>query len=114
MKPSEHNLKDLLARREPSEDFTARVMAAVNAEKEGGRKVVESPARSRRPAVFRWAAVGAAAASLTAGVFALRQHQRAEKRAAEHAEMQLMESLSLAGSKISMARDRVLGAPRGD
>ncbi|MCB1018631.1 MAG: hypothetical protein H6509_03885 [Bryobacterales bacterium] len=113
MKPFEHELKAVLTRREPSEDFTARVMAAVAAEAGAASKVAEMPVRRKRPAAFRWAAVGAVAASLTAGFFAIR-HQRAERLAAEQAEIQLMESLSLAGSKISLARDRALGAPRGD
>jgi negative regulator of sigma E activity len=117
MKPREHELKTLLARREPSPDFTARIMAAVRAETDQARKPVEFPApapkAARRPVVFRWAAVGAMAASLVFAVLTVR-HQREEKRAAERAEAQLIESLSFAGAKISMARDKVWGAPRGD
>ena len=115
MEPLERELKKLVMRHEPSEDFTARVMAAVAAESAAPRALVELPVRkpARRPAVFRWAAVGAMAASLTFAVLAIRQ-QRAEKRAAEQAEMQLMETLSVTGSKISQAADKVWGAPRGD
>jgi len=114
MEPLERELKASLTRHEPSEDFTAKVMAAVAVES-APRRTVEFPVRrpARRPAVFRWAAYGAMAASLAFGVLAIR-HQRAEQRAAEQAEMQLMESLSVAGSKISQARDKVWGAPRGD
>lgn len=116
MDPFEHELKARLARRKPSGALTARVMAGVRAESRGeGRTPIEfrPPKRVRRPAVFRWATVGAMAASLVVGVLAVR-HQRAERRAAELAEVQLMESLSVAGTKVSQARDRVWGAPRGD
>jgi hypothetical protein len=119
MEQFEHELKAALRRREPAADFTARVMASVAAEapqpQPVQRKPIEFPGRPavRRPAVFRWAAWGAMAASLVFGALAIR-HQRAERRAAEQAEMQLMESLTVAGSKISQARDKVWGAPRGD
>lgn len=117
MKPYEHELKALLERKEPSADFTARVMAAVQVEAAQAQGPIEFPAPPpravRRPAMFRWAAVGAMAASLVFGVLTVRQ-QRAERRAAEKAEAQLIESLSLAGAKISLARDKVWGAPRGD
>ena len=110
----ERNLKAALRRREPSADFTANVMAAIAAEPSRSN-IVEMPVRrvGRGPAVFRWAAVGAMAASLAFGVLAIRD-QRAERRAAEQAELQLMVSLSVAGSKVSQAADKVWGAPRGD
>ena len=119
MEPFERELKQLLTRREPADDFTARVMAAVRAEtaEKPGPVAFPGPRRVRRPPVFRWAAVGAMAASLAFGVLAFRQQRaerRAERRAAEQAEMQLIESLSVAGSKISQARDQVWGASRGD
>jgi hypothetical protein len=116
MKPYEHELKALLARKDPSADFTARLMAKLQSEVAEAPKPIEFPAPpkvNRRPAVFRWAAVGAMAASLVFGVLSVRQ-QRAERRAAEKAEAQLIESLSLMGAKISLARDKVWGAPRGD
>ena len=120
MDPFEHELKAHLERREPSADFTARVMAGVRAAGQDREAPVEfgAPAPKRRPAVFRWATVGAMAASLVFGVLVVRE-QRAERRAAEHAEAQLaeaqlMESLSLAGTKVSQAHDKVWGAPRGD
>lgn len=116
MEPFERELSARLARREPSADFTARVMAGVRtAAEEEKPPVVEfrAPVRKRRPAVFRWATVGAMAASLLVGALVVR-HQRAERRAAEQAEAQLIESLSFAGMKVSQARDRVWGAPRGD
>ena len=111
----ERELAARLARREPAPDFTARVMAEVLSAGEAEDAPLEFPARkrTRRPAVFRWATVGAMAASLAFGVLAVRQ-QRAERRAAEQAEAQLMESLSVAGFKVSQARDKVWGAPRGD
>jgi hypothetical protein len=120
MERFERDLKQMLARREPAADFTARVMAGVQAAAAKTQEPVEFPGsravrqpQARRPPVFRWAAVGAMAASLAFGALALR-HQRAERRAAQQAEAQLMESLSVAGSKISQARDKVWGAPRGD
>ena len=116
MDPFEHELSARLARREPSADFTARVMAGVRkGAGEDKAPVVEfrKPAPKRRPAVFRWATVGAMAASLLVGALAVR-YQRAERRAAEQAEAQLIESLSFAGMKVSEARDKVWGAPRGN
>ncbi len=115
MDPFEHELRARLARREPPSDFTERVMAKVRAEAPAAPVPVETPgrARRRRPAAFRWATVGAMAASLAFGVLVVRQ-QRAERRAAEQAEAQLMESLSVAGFKVSQARDRVWGASRGN
>jgi len=115
MDPFEHELKARLARHEPSVDFTARVMASVQAAAGQDKAPIEfrAPRPSRRPWALRWATVGGLAASLAFGFLAMR-YQRAERRAAEQAEAQLMESLSVAGMKVSQARDRVWGAPRGD
>lgn len=115
MDPFERELKLRMARRAPSADFTARVMAGVDALADRAKAPVELPVRkpARGPWAFRWATVGAMAASLAFGVLAVRQ-QRAERRAAEQAEAQLMESLSVAGTMVSQARDKVWGAPKGD
>ena len=114
----EQELRRRLARREPASDFTARVMAAIPAERPSGN-VIEMPRRFRR----RWALVGAVAAALAAGVFVW-QDEVAEREAAREraelarqatpsdveAEAQILETLFLTGAKINQARTTVWGA----
>lgn len=93
MERVEFELKEALARREPPADFTARLMRQVRAE----------PAPRR--GLWRWIAVGAMAASLSAGFFVYSERQAI---AARRAEADLVLSLQIAGVKISEARDAVL------
>lgn len=95
MERLERELKQVLARRTPPAGFTANVMSRVRAEQ-------QRPAK-RGP--WRWAMVGAIAASLMVGVFVGKQ--RRNRIEAEYAADQLMLSLQLAGSKINQARDAV-------
>jgi hypothetical protein len=100
MYPTADELKQALTRRQPSADFTGRVMLQVHAER-----------RVRRFPLKRWSIVGAIAACLTVGIY-VRQHRRAAPVApptaeAELAEEQLLESLQVAGWKIHQAREAV-------
>jgi hypothetical protein len=102
----ELELKRILAHREPTSDFTSRVMEQVRRESTGERreqKVVTFQARSRR--VWRWAAVGALAASLTIGVVV--EQRKSNRRQAEVAEAQLYETLLLVGQKMNQARTEI-------
>jgi hypothetical protein len=109
----ELELKRTLARREPASDFTSRVMEQVrrdSMDEKPEQKVIAFPAGSRR--VWRWAAVGALAASLTVAVFV--EQRRSNRRQAEVAEAQLYETLLLVGQKMNQARTEVRGSrPEG-
>ena len=104
----ELELKRMLARREPASDFTSRVMEQVRRESMGERpeqKVIAFPARGRR--IWRWAAGGALAASLTVAVVV--EQRRDNRRQAEAAEAQLYETLLLVGQKMNQARTELRG-----
>ena len=106
MEPFERELRLLLQRHDPSRDFTARVTEAAFAAKPA--PVAAFPASRRRPSNWRWA-VGAMAASLAVGAIVVRQ-QAADRRSAERAEAELIETLFVTSEKISQARDRVWGS----
>lgn len=114
MDPYELELKRLLERREPASDFTSRVMEQVRREPAGERrepKVVAFQPRSSQK-FWRWAAVGALAASLTVGVVV--EQRRSDRREAEAAEAQLYETLLLVGQKMNQARTEIRGSrPEG-
>lgn len=109
MDPFERSLREQLARREPSEGFTANVMDQIRAlEEDETQTVIELP-RPSLLARWRWAAAGALAASM-ALTFAVRENsRRSQQAAAERAEAELAETLQLAGFKIHQARERVWG-----
>lgn len=114
MDPFELELRRTLARREPASDFTSRVMEQVrreSAKERPERKVIAFDAgRSQR--YWRWAAVGALAASLTVGVVV--EQRRSNRREAEAAEAQLYETLLLVGEKMNQARTEIRGSrPEG-
>lgn len=114
MDPLELELRRMMERREPASDFTARVMEQVRSESKDERpehKVVAfKPRRSQK--FWRWAAVGALAASLTIGVVV--EQRRSNRRQAEAAEAQLYETLLLVGEKMNQARTEVRGSrPEG-
>ena len=110
----ELELKRILERREPASDFTSRVMEQVRrgpTEERPGQKMVAFPVlRGQR--YWRWAAVGALAASLTIGVVV--EQRRSNRRQAEAAEAQLYETLLLVGEKMNQARAEIRGSrPEG-
>jgi hypothetical protein len=91
-------LKEIYARQNPSADFAARVMTKVRAERV-----------RKRPVTLRWLAAGALAASLTLSVYVSNQRERTRaQQRAEQAELQLIESLQIAGQKIGQAREAVM------
>jgi hypothetical protein len=78
----ELELKRLLAHREPASDFTSRVMEQVRRESTGEgreRKVIAFQPRGTQR-YWRWAAVGALAASLTVGVVGAAQNVAGRRR----------------------------------
>jgi hypothetical protein len=108
MDPYELELKRTLARREPASGFTSRVMEQVRREPADGKLEQEIIAfQPRRPRIWRWAAVGALAASLTVGVVV--EQRRSNRRQAEVAEAQLYETLLLVGQKMNQARTEIRG-----
>lgn len=105
----ELELKRALEAKDPASDFAARVMSEVRSTPAIGtdRPATEVVTFSRvRRRVWKWAAVGAVAASLAVSV--LVEQRRSERRAAT-AEAELYETLLLAGEKLSQARDGVTG-----
>ncbi len=113
MDPFELELRRTLARREPASDFTSRVMEQVRGESADGpeQKVIAfRPRKNQR--YWRWAAVGALAASLTIGVVV--EQRRSNRLQAEAAEAQLYETLLLVGQKMNQARAEIRGShPQG-
>ena len=114
MDPFELELRRTLARREPASDFTSRVMEQVrreSGEERPEQKVIAfGPRKSQR--YWRWAAVGALAASLTIAVVV--EQRRSNRRQAEVAEAQLYETLLLVGQKMNQARAEIRGSqPEG-
>ena len=110
MDPFERSLHERLARREPSQDFAAQVMAQVHAAADEPREMI---APRRRPALFfgwRWATAGALAAVMAGVVVVRDQQERSRRVAAERAEAELAETLQLAGFTIHEARERVWGS----
>ena len=114
MDPFELELRRTLARREPASDFTSRVMEQVRVESADERPEQKEIAfRARKSQRYwRWAAVGALAASLTIGVVV--EQRRNNRRQAEAAEAQLYETLLLVGQKMNQARTEIRGSrPEG-
>ena len=102
MRSFDDELKKALVRLEPSEDFGARVLARVAAEKARSK-----PAEQSRPwfrAVFLWSPVLAALILFaTLGVY--QKHERTVK--GETAKRQLLMAIRIAGEKIHSAQVRV-------
>jgi hypothetical protein len=104
MYPTGDELRQILARRQPSADFTERVMQQVRGE-----------GRVRRFPLKRWSIVGAIAASLTVGIY-VRQQRRSTLPAlptaeAELASEQILDSFRVAGWNIHQAREAIFEAP---
>lgn len=95
----EDQLRRALERKEPSADFTARVMARAR--------------QSRRPLAWMnwrgWAAAGLAA-SLLVGVFGIEMQQRQRTRErGEVARAQLMQAMRLTSVKLHQIHKKVQG-----
>lgn len=108
----ELELERRLARRKPVRGFSDRMMEGIRSEANDspeaawGRGDRTSIVRFRpqRTRAWSWALTGALAASLAVGMFV--QNRRVERRAAEEAEIQLLEALFVTGEKIQIARTR--------
>lgn len=101
MTPFEDELRRALARREPSGDFSARVLAQVR-EQEPHR---ERPAWSWFGWARAWVVVAAIALMLIPAGVLYRRHERAVR--GETAKQQLILALRIAGSKLDQASQRV-------
>jgi hypothetical protein len=103
MKQFEDELKRALTRRQPSEDFAARVLAAAAAEPEhkGRTNSWRAWFRVRRGPLWAFARV-AAVLLLVAGDAAYQHHARAVK--GQHAKRQLLLAIRIAGEELQQAR----------
>ena len=95
MTPFEEELKRALVRREPSADFTQRVLAKVAA--------VSEP-RQAKPWLWRFAAVAAAVLAMAGGTV-YQQHEHDLR--GESAKRKLLLAMRIAGSKLQQAQQRV-------
>ncbi|MGA7411451.1 MAG: hypothetical protein WBW33_13295 [Bryobacteraceae bacterium] len=111
MTPFEEQLKQALARQEPSADFTSRVLA------EAARQESQKEARGWRawfrkgwfqaPLMQAWRLAPVMAAFLVvSGVVAYREHQREVQGQA--AKQQLLQALRIAGTKLHHTQLRVV------
>jgi len=98
MGPLEDELRSALRRREPSPDFTERVLARVSSAPVRRAPRVSQPWQLPR---FRWVAAMAAALVLAAGGLEYR-HYRGER-----AKDQVLLAVRIAGSKLNKAHKKV-------
>lgn len=103
MNQFEDELKRALTRRQPSEDFTARVLAAARgeAEQNNSRKSWRAWFRLRRGPFWAFAPL-AAMLLLLSGDAAYQHHARVMK--GEHAKRQLLLAMRIAGKELQQAR----------
>lgn len=96
MEPVEFELRQALSRRTPPEGFTERILGEIRAE----------PRRHWKG--WRWAAVGAMAASLSLGIFAWKERSAHQTLIADQQADDILHALQSAGGKLNLARDAVL------
>ena len=109
----EGELRKLHVRRPPPAGFTSRVMERVRQEariQDGGAR----HARYAGPRFWRWAAIGAIAASLMGGVYVQQHRARQTRIVAEQAQADILFSLQFAGGKINQARDFITRPGSGE
>lgn len=102
MDPLERQLKDALKREQPAGDFTARVLARVEGEKDHQpwwRSLFAGPS-------LRWATAVALCVLVVGGIFYQREQAR-QRAEGEAAKQQVMLALRIAGTKVKLAQDRV-------
>lgn len=102
MNPLDDELRAALARREPSADFTRRVMQRIEGEKASRRSWWAGFTRAWRFPPLRWAASAMACVALAAGIVEYRRYQRV-KAEGEMARAQVMLALEIASSKLNVA-----------
>ncbi len=104
MTPFEEQLKQALARREPSKDFTAHVLAR-SRDHENGSRTYRGRRWLDRLRMWRLVPVLAAFLAMTGGVV-YEQHERAIR--GEQAKEQLLVAVRIAGSKLHSAQRQVI------
>jgi len=105
MTPFEQQLKEALARREPSQDFVKRVLEKTN----GQHPRVREDTRAwwfQRAWVWRLAPVMAALALVSGGAM-YREHERTVR--GELAKDKLLIAMRIAGSKLHETQQQVIG-----
>ena len=117
MKRLEEELKEALRRKEPSADFTARVMAKLATPAPPRKKFFEALRRMNfHQPLLHWAGA-ALAVCLLIGLAALRyQHALEVKREGEAAKAQVIRALHIASNKLNRAqrlvKNRTLAAEK--
>lgn len=109
----EGELRKLHVRRPPPAGFTSRVMERVREE----ARVQDAGARHAPhsgPRFWRWAAIGAVAASLMGGVYVQQHRARQTRIVAEQAQADILFSLQFAGVKINQVRDFITRPGSGE
>lgn len=106
MNPLDDELRAALARREPSSDFTRRVMQRIEVEKGSRRSWWAGIAQTWRVPALRWAATAMACVALVVGIVEYRRYQRV-KAEGEMARAQVMLALQIASSKLNVALNPV-------
>ena len=102
MNPLDDELRAALTRREPSADFTRRVMQRIEGEKALRRSWWAGFTRASRVPALRWAASAMACLALVVGIVEYRRYQRV-KAEGEMARAQVMLALQIASSKLNVA-----------
>lgn len=111
MKPLEDELRSLLQREEPGEDFAGRVLARLRSEP-------QSAQAPRRPGLFglRWLpalAVTSGMLCVLLGAGALIGYRAGQIRKGEIAKAQAIEALRIANNELNVAFERAISnAPR--
>ncbi|MFL6352812.1 MAG: hypothetical protein ACJ74Z_13315 [Bryobacteraceae bacterium] len=104
MTPFEQQLKEALARKEPSPDFVSRVLEKAK-EQQPQPHIAGRTWRFRRAWTWRLAPVMAALALVCAGAM-YRDHERTVR--GELAKQQLLTAMRIAGSKLHDVQQRVI------
>ena len=105
MTPFEQQLKEALARKEPSQDFAKRVLEKTNERQPGVRQKVRTWWFGR---AWVWRLVPAMAAlALVSGGAMYREHERTVQ--GEMAKDKLLIAMRIAGSKLHETQQQVIG-----
>jgi negative regulator of sigma E activity len=116
-KKLEQALRRALTPREPGEAFTARVMARLDADRQGKRTLQEAEAtpisrgsdRDHRRNFRRWSVpVGLAACAMLAVGLMHWRGETAERERSVQARAQLLQALNIAGAQLNTVRAAVL------
>lgn len=105
MNPLDHELKNALRREEPPADFTARVLARIQAAPAPKPDLREGLRNLFRLQALQWATAAALCIAIAIGMVAYRRHQRtlADRAEGEKARVQVMLALHIASAKLNVA-----------